>query len=178
MSNGVKIGLLVVIAGVLGLVAFKMTSANDELGARPASEAASANVQATAPNTGKVGANPNQSSAGQASQARAKTTIQFEKTEHDFGKIKQGDEAETKFKFTNTGKEPLIIENAQGSCGCTVPSYPKEPIAPGATGEILVKFNSAGKSNAQQKTVTLTANTEPIQTTLTIKAFVEAVEKK
>jgi hypothetical protein len=72
----------------------------------------------------------------------------------------------------------LIIENAQGSCGCTVPSYPKEPVAPGATGEILVKFNSAGKSNAQQKTVTLTANTEPIQTILTIKAFVEATEKK
>lgn len=177
MSNGVKIGLLVVIAGILGLVAFKMTSANDELGARPANEAA-VGVDATAAAPTKIGTNPNESSAGQASQARAKTTIQFEKTEHDFGKIKQGDEAEYKFKFTNTGKEPLIIENAQGSCGCTVPSYPKEPVAPGASGEILVKFNSAGKSNAQQKTVTLTANTEPIQTVLTIKAFVEAVEKK
>ncbi len=178
MSNGVKIGLLVVIAGILGLVAFKMTSANDELGARPANEAASGVDATAAAAPTKIGANPNESSAGQASQARAKTSIQFEKTEHDFGKIKQGDEAEYKFKFTNTGKEPLIIENAQGSCGCTVPSYPKEPVAPGASGEILVKFNSAGKSNAQQKTVTLTANTEPIQTVLTIKAFVEAVEKK
>ncbi len=177
MSNGVKIGLLVVIAGILGLVAFKMTSANDELGARPASDAAAlVNTEATAAT--KVGANPNQASAGQASQARAKTTVQFEKSEHDFGKLKQGDVAEYSFKFTNTGKEPLIIENAQGSCGCTVPSYPKEPVAPGASGEILVKFNSAGKSNAQQKTVTLTANTEPIQTILTIKAFVEATEKK
>ncbi len=178
MSNGVKIGLLVVIAGILGLVAFKMTSANDELGARPANEAGVGVEANAAAAPTKAGANPNESAAALASQARAKTTIQFEKTEHDFGKIKQGDEAEYKFKFTNTGKEPLIIENAQGSCGCTVPSYPKEPVAPGATGEILVKFNSAGKSNAQQKTVTLTANTEPIQTVLTIKAFVEAVEKK
>jgi uncharacterized cupredoxin-like copper-binding protein len=180
MSNGVKIGLLVVIAGILGLVAFKMTSANDELGARPANDAAAINTsaEATAALPTKAGANPNQASAGQASQARAKTSIQFEKTEHDFGKLKQGDEAEYKFKFTNTGKEPLIIENATGSCGCTVPSYPKEPVAPGASGEIMVKFNSAGKSNAQQKTVTLTANTEPIQTILTIKAFVEVVEKK
>ncbi|MFO0360028.1 MAG: hypothetical protein ACK50N_05980, partial [Flavobacteriales bacterium] len=79
MSNGVKIGLLVVIAGILGLVAFKMTSANDELGARPANDAAAAiNTEATAAT--KVGANPNQASAGQASQARAKTTVQFEKS--------------------------------------------------------------------------------------------------
>lgn len=178
MSNGVKIGLLVVIAGILGLVAFKMTNAKDDLEARPATSP-STEVNGTAPL--KKGTNPANSSAGQASEARAKTTIQFEETVHDFGKLKQGDVAEHSFKFTNTGKEPLIIENAQGSCGCTVPSYPKEPVAPGASGEIQVKFNSAGKSNAQQKTVTLTANTEPIQTILTIKAFVEAdkaAEKK
>lgn len=173
MSNGVKIGLLVVIAGILGLVAFKMTNASEDLNARPASEGTTA-ASSIVP---EKGANPANSSAAQAAQSRAKTTIQFVETVHDFGNLKQGDVAETTFKFTNTGKEPLVIENAQGSCGCTVPEYPKEPVAPGASGEIKVKFNSAGKSNAQQKTVTLTANTEPIQTILTIKAFVETEKK-
>lgn len=175
MSNGVKIGLLVVIAGILGLVAFKMTSASNELEARPASTSeTTGNGSAIVP---QKGTNPANSSAAQAAQTRAKTSVQFVETVHDFGNMKQGDVAETTFKFTNTGKEPLVIENAQGSCGCTVPEYPKEPVAPGASGEIKVKFNSAGKSNAQQKTVTLTANTEPIQTILTIKAFVEAEKK-
>lgn len=173
MSNGVKIGLLVVIAGILGLVAFKMTNASEDLNARPASETTSPAASIVP----EKGTNPANSSAAQAAQSRAKTTIQFVETVHDFGNMKQGDVAETTFKFTNTGKEPLVIENAQGSCGCTVPEYPKEPVAPGASGEIKVKFNSAGKSNAQQKTVTLTANTEPIQTVLTIKAFVEAEKK-
>lgn len=169
MSNGVKIGLLVVIAGVLGLIAFKMySSSNTDITSRSATEA----TEAAAAEQAK-GKNPAASTEGLSSQALAKTTIQFTETEHDFGKLKQGDEVEHKFKFTNTGSEPLVIENAKGSCGCTVPSYPKEPIAPGGTGEILVKFNSAGKSNQQQKTVTLTANTEPLQTILTIKAFVE-----
>ncbi len=164
MSNGVKIGLLVVIAGILGLITFKMTSAaNTHIGQRPAADTTI---------TGK-GANPQAATTGGMSASRAATTVQFSETEFDFGKMKQGDQVEHIFKFTNTGNEPLIIEDAKGSCGCTVPSYPKEPIAPGATGEILVKFNSAGKSNNQQKTVTLTANTNPLTTVLTIKAFVE-----
>ena len=164
MSNGVKIGLLVVIAGILGLITFKMTSAaNTHIGQRPAGDTTI---------TGK-GANPQAATAGGMSASLPATTMQFAETEFDFGKIKQGDSPEHIFKFTNTGNEPLIIADAKGSCGCTVPTYPKEPVAPGATGEILVKFNSAGKSNNQQKTVTLTANTNPLTTVLTIKAFVE-----
>jgi hypothetical protein len=164
MSNGVKIGLLVVIAGILGLITFKMTSAaNNHIQQRPAGDTTI---------VGK-GANPQNGATGGLSASRAATTVQFAETEFDFGKMKQGDQVEHVFKFTNTGSEPLIIEDAKGSCGCTVPSYPKEPVAPGAQGEILVKFNSAGKSNNQQKTVTLTANTNPITTVLTIKAFVE-----
>ncbi len=102
-----------------------------------------------------------------------KTTIKFNEMEHDFGKIKQGDKVKYSFKFKNNGKEPLIINSAKGSCGCTVPSYPKEPVAPGAEGVIDVEFNSAGKSGAQTKTVTLNANTDPNPTRLTIKAEVE-----
>ncbi|MDQ3192817.1 MAG: DUF1573 domain-containing protein [Bacteroidota bacterium] len=103
------------------------------------------------------------------------TAVAFKKSEHDFGKIKQDSKNTHKFKFTNTGINPLIIENATGSCGCTVPEYPKEPIAPGATGEITVEYSPGKQQGAQSKTVTITANTEPKQTMLTISANVEEV---
>ncbi|WP_106794495.1 DUF1573 domain-containing protein [Aquimarina sp. Aq78] len=96
----------------------------------------------------------------------------FTKTEHDFGTINEGDVVEHKFAFTNTGKAPLVIVSAKGSCGCTVPEWPKDPIAPGATGEMLVKFNSNGKPNQQTKQVTITANTETGKEILKIKAMV------
>ena len=93
----------------------------------------------------------------------------------DFGTIKQGDSPEFTFTFQNTGSEPMIISNAKGSCGCTVPQWPKEPIAPGATGEINVKFASGKKKGAQNKTVTLTANTTPPTTKLRVTGLIEEV---
>lgn len=102
-----------------------------------------------------------------------KTTVNFENTTHDFGNIKEGDVVNHVFKFKNTGDEPLIISSAKGSCGCTVPEWPKEPIPPGADSEIKVQFNSKGKKNKQTKTVTINANTDPNPTRLTIKAEVE-----
>jgi len=96
----------------------------------------------------------------------------FSEEEHDFGTINEGDIVEHTFKFKNTGDEDLTIQTATGSCGCTVPEYPKDPIAPGEEGEIQVKFNSKGKPNLQNKTVTITANTWPKQTKLKIKATV------
>lgn len=104
-----------------------------------------------------------------------KTVMTFGTYEHDFGNIKQDSENKKVFTFTNTGKEPLIIESATGSCGCTVPSYPKEPIAPGGTGEIEVVYKPGKQENAQTKQVTVIANTEPRETTLRIKAFVAPV---
>lgn len=95
----------------------------------------------------------------------------FEKAEHDFGTIEQGTPQETVFKFTNTGNAPLIITDAKSSCGCTVPDPPKEPIAPGETGELLVKFNGSGQ-NQVTKTITVTANTAKGSEILRIKAFV------
>jgi len=98
--------------------------------------------------------------------------MSFDRTEHDFGTISQGTPQETVFKFTNTGEAPLIITNATSSCGCTVPQYPRNtPIAPGETGELLVKFNGSGQ-NQVTKTVTVTANTAKGTETLRIKAFV------
>lgn len=102
----------------------------------------------------------------------------FEFTEelHDFGQIKEGDQVEHTFKFKNVGEAPLIISNASASCGCTVPEWPKEPIAVGNTGEIKVRFNSKGKPGIQNKTVTITANTYPSRNTVRIKADVAKAE--
>ncbi|ESU28774.1 hypothetical protein FLJC2902T_13700 [Flavobacterium limnosediminis JC2902] len=98
--------------------------------------------------------------------------IKFDKTEHDFGNIKDGDKAETVFKITNEGEADLIIINAQGSCGCTVPEWPKEPIKPGASADMKVTFDSKGKPGQQQKSVTLTTNTKEGSEKVTIKANV------
>lgn len=104
------------------------------------------------------------------------TTMAFEETEFDFGTVDQGEKVTHVYKFSNTGNEPLIISNAKGSCGCTVPSWPKEPIPVGGSGEIEVQFDSKGKKNKQSKRVTITANTDPAQSFLTIKGEVKAPE--
>ncbi|MEM7161950.1 MAG: DUF1573 domain-containing protein [Bacteroidota bacterium] len=101
-----------------------------------------------------------------------KTTLAWSETEHDFGTIQQDSENTHIFTFTNNGTEPLIIEKAKGSCGCTVPEYPKEPIPPGESNEIKVVYKPGKQKNNQTKKVTVTANTEPVQTILTIKANV------
>ena len=98
--------------------------------------------------------------------------MQFESSAHDFGKINAGDKVSYDFKFTNTGTGDLVIANAVGSCGCTVPEYPKEPVAPGKSGVMKVTFNSAGKLGMQQKTVTITTNTKAQKEQLTIKAAI------
>jgi len=82
----------------------------------------------------------------------------FEETEYQFGKINQGEKVAHTFVFNNTGDAPLIINSASGSCGCTVPEWPHEPILPGAKGEVNVIFNSAGKRGPQNKSVTLNTN--------------------
>lgn len=97
--------------------------------------------------------------------------INFEENMFDFGTIDQGTNVEHLFKFKNTGTAPLMIVNAKSSCGCTVPEWTKEAIAPGDEGQLLVKFNGSGQ-NQVSKTITLTTNTEAGTETLTIKAFV------
>ncbi|VAW13479.1 FIG00648832: hypothetical protein [hydrothermal vent metagenome] len=98
--------------------------------------------------------------------------MNFEKSEHDFGTIDQNTPQETVFKFTNTGTGPLIITDATSSCGCTIPEYPKNtPVAPGDSGELLVKYNGSGQ-NQVTKTITVKANTEKGSEILRIKAFV------
>lgn len=98
--------------------------------------------------------------------------FQFETMDHDFGTINEGDIVEYTYKFKNTGDAPLIIQGAQGSCGCTVPNWTKEPIPAGGSGVVTAKFDSHGKQNIQNKTVTVTSNTWPKQTVLHFKAMV------
>lgn len=87
--------------------------------------------------------------------------FEFASESYDFGKIKQGEKVKFSFKFKNSGATPLIISSASASCGCTVPSYPEDPIEPGAEAVINVEFDSNGKMGMQTKTVTLVANTIP-----------------
>lgn len=96
--------------------------------------------------------------------------ILFEESVHDFGDITQGQVVTYSFKFKNAGSEPLIISNVLTTCGCTVPTWPKEPIAPGKKGEIAASFNSTGKMGIQNKVITIMSNGTNPQTTVTIKA--------
>jgi len=89
-----------------------------------------------------------------------KTKMDFENTKHSFGTITEGEKVRHAYKFKNTGDNPLLISNAVASCGCTVPSYPKEPIAPGGEGEIVIEFNSENRVGHQQKNVLVYSNAQ------------------
>ncbi|MFK7808053.1 MAG: DUF1573 domain-containing protein, partial [Saprospiraceae bacterium] len=102
-----------------------------------------------------------------------RTKIEVLDKTFDFGVIKQGEKASTVYRVKNVGDNPLIISKAKGSCGCTVPQWPKEAIAPGEIAEIKVVFNSRGKKGKQNKRITLTANTDPVQTYMTITGTVQ-----
>jgi len=105
--------------------------------------------------------------ASETAQADA-PVFKFVKESFDFGQIADGEKVSYDFKFTNIGKSPLIITSATATCGCTVPDYPKAPVSPGNDGVIRVVFDSAGKLGMQNKVITITANTVPEITQLTI----------
>ncbi|PIQ47089.1 MAG: hypothetical protein COW03_17370 [Cytophagales bacterium CG12_big_fil_rev_8_21_14_0_65_40_12] len=103
----------------------------------------------------------------------ANAAFKWENTLHNFGTIQQGEVVNHTFKFTNAGTEPLLIQSASASCGCTIPSYSKEPIAPGASGEIVVRYDSKGKNGQQSPVITVVANTNPKQVRLSLRGFVQ-----
>ena len=170
-SKKIQIGLLAVVAVLLALNFFGAFegmfggSSSDSAREEALSKLSPTDAAVTAPATSATPAEP-------ATPAGPTTTMEFTETEFDFGTVDSGEKVNHTYKFTNTGSEPLIISNAKGSCGCTVPSWPKEPIAPGASADIQVQFDSKGKSGKQSKRVTITANTDPAQTFLTIKGEV------
>jgi hypothetical protein len=115
--------------------------------------------------------NPNVASDTEAPNPDA-PVLTFAEAQFDFGDIQPNSKVQHLFKFTNTGKTPLLIADATASCGCTTPSWTKEPIAPGATGEMQVQFDSRGKQGLINKQVSVRANTQPNINTIYIKGNV------
>ncbi|MBI1288671.1 MAG: DUF1573 domain-containing protein [Flavobacteriales bacterium] len=106
-------------------------------------------------------------------EAAGGAAFKFESETIDYGTIENGSDGNREFKFTNVGTEPLIISNAKGSCGCTTPDWPKEPIAPGKSAVIKVHYDTKRTGNFT-KTVTLTSNASEATKVLTIKGSVNA----
>ena len=104
--------------------------------------------------------------------ANAQGVIKFKTESHDFGKVEEGVQAAYTFEFTNTGTAPVVISNAQASCGCTTPDWTKEPVMPGKTGKVMASFNSQGRPGNFSKTVTVISNSETPQIVLSIKGEV------
>lgn len=169
MLKQIKLGFLAVLA-----VAFLGSCQNDNAARENAVNAAAGGDAVTTPAATQAPVTPDANAAQPAAPAGPTTAIQFTETEFNFGKVKSGEKVQHDYVFKNTGKEPLIISNAKGSCGCTVPDWPKEPIPVGGSGKIKVEFDSKGKSGNQTKQVTITANTDPPQTIIYIKGEVTA----
>lgn len=105
--------------------------------------------------------------------AMPKTKISFKETHFDFGKIREGAKVRHTFTFTNTGDNPLLIADAIASCGCTVPSFSKNPVAPGEEGAIEVEFNSANRKGANHKNIVIVSNAERERVSIGFDALVE-----
>jgi Protein of unknown function (DUF1573) len=114
-----------------------------------------------------------------ASFANAQGVIKFKTESHDFAKVEEGVQATYTFEFTNTGTAPVVISNAQPSCGCTTPDWTKEPVMPGKTGFVKAVYNSQGRPGNFNKNITVVSNSETPQIALTIKGEVipKAAEK-
>ncbi len=103
--------------------------------------------------------------------------ITFDKTEHDFGAILQGERVTCTFHFTNTGNMPLIISNVNSSCGCTVGDFSRTPVDPGKSGSIKATYDSKGHHGFQTRTLTVISNTNPNKTVLRLKANVKTPDQ-
>lgn len=109
-----------------------------------------------------------------AAAASAQGVLKFGKEIHDFGTLKEGPVATYTFEVTNTGNAPVVIANAQASCGCTTPEWKNDPIMPGAKSTIRVGYNTSGRPGNFNKTITVTSNAENSTIVLTIKGDVKA----
>ncbi|MCS7153221.1 MAG: DUF1573 domain-containing protein [Bacteroidia bacterium] len=133
----------------------------------PSNPSSSPSTSATSP------ASKDTLSSSQASSSGAVAKIQFDKMEHDFGKIREGEKVSYRFRVKNPGTVPLRITDVKPSCGCTVPAWTKEPIPPGGEGFVEVIFDSQARSGEQIKTITVFANTDPPSHVLRFRGTVE-----
>ncbi|MEM0998531.1 MAG: DUF1573 domain-containing protein [Bacteroidota bacterium] len=156
-----KIGILAIAAMLfVGLMACEQKAGEGEGG-----EAAN-NTENTV-NEGATTANTNPANTGEGTTVATPeenlpvTTVEFMEDSHNFGEIPEGEKVSHVFKFRNTGANPLKVSNVKPSCGCTTPDWTRDPIPPGEEGYVTIEFDSKGKSGAQRKSITLTANMEP-----------------
>ncbi len=162
MLTKIKLGFLAVFA-----IALMASCGSGDSEVKDAARQSVTPTTATTPTTPEA---PN--AAAPAAPTGPTTTINFAEQTFDFGKVDAGEKVSHTYSFENTGSEPLIISNAKGSCGCTVPNWPKEPIPVGGTGEITVVFDSKNKKGPKNQKVTITANTDPPQTFIYMKGEV------
>lgn len=117
----------------------------------------------------------NPSSADGVRKGNNVPAIKFEKTEHDFGKILQGEQVSYTFKFKNVGDAPLLITAVEKTCGCTSPEFTRTPVKPGDDGKITITYDSKGHKGFQNKRLIVKANTNPSESIIRIKAQVENI---
>ena len=153
-----KLILSLTVVGCLGFTAIAQAPRNEPIKVQPAKVAAPQTATQVAQEAKPV--NPNA------------PTIEFETDVIDYGTVEYNGDGLREFAFTNTGKEPLIISRAKGSCGCTVPTWPKEPIMPGETGVFKVKY-STNRPGRFTKTITISSNAKTPTKRLTIKGTVK-----
>ena len=158
--------LLLTATLLLGCNRDKTTEAGTQ-GMNAAADAAAADARAN-----PTIDNPNVASDTEAPNPDA-PVMTFAESQFDFGDIQPDSKVRHTFRFTNTGKSPLLIADATASCGCTTPSWTKEPIAPGGTGEMEVLFDSRGKEGLINKQVSVRANTQPNVTVIYIKGNIK-----
>lgn len=169
-----KIGLKVLMVAGLALAIYGCRDrASEKKIAELESRLAQLEGNKTAPaNTAAAPANNTPAPAPEEKPEGPLPVIEFGTTDHDFGTIPEGQKVSYTYVVKNTGKAPLLIQNAQPSCGCTVPDWTKTPIPVGGSGFVKAEFDTHGKSGIQNKTITVTANTWPKTTTIKFKAMV------
>ncbi len=166
-----KIGLKMMIVAAVALAA---TSCRDRAAEKKIAELESRLAQLEG-NKSPTAATPSTSTVTPAKEEKPTgplPVIEFSTTDHDFGTVTEGQKVSYTYQVKNTGVAPLIIQNAQPSCGCTVPEWTKAPIPVGGTGFVKAEFDTKGKSGVNNKTITVTANTWPKTTLLKFKAMV------
>jgi hypothetical protein len=151
--------------------ALSLAACNRDKAAEAGTEGVNAGATVTNDTANPTVDNPNVVSENEAPNPNA-PVMKFTESEFDFGDIKADSKVRHTFTFTNTGKSPLLIADATASCGCTTPSWTKEPVAPGAQGTMEVQFDSRGKNGIISKQVAVRANTQPSVTTIAIKGNV------
>lgn len=143
-----------------------LTACNDDSKKVPAGQSSAAIIH-----------NPQTANGVDSKEVAELPVLTFPDSTHDFGIMKEGERVEHDFTFKNTGRSPLVIAGATSSCGCTVPTFTHDPIAPGATGTLKVTFSSAGKHGHVVKAVTVTSNAYPASKVITITAEVQSEAK-